>query len=130
MAVRNTNVNYDDPESVFKEIEIYIESLSSLKDKYNKEKSESNKSELDSFNTNENPLQFASSRLLADKDFAKRLVRTTTSGFKYLSNELKEVYQVIKFFNIHEQLKMLFKDKLETLSEKDKDEFFKSLNSQ
>lgn len=47
-----------------------------------------------------------------------------------LSNELKEVYKVIKFFNIDEQLKMLFKDKLEPLSEKDKDKFFKSLDYQ
>ena len=127
MAVRNTNVNYDDPKSVFKEIEIYIESLSSLKDKYNKEKSEKNKSELDSFKTNENPVQFASSRLLADKDFATQVIRTTTSGFKYLSNELKDnIY--IAVHSLHNQ-----PDNFEQISDRlkvDKDFIFLAMSKE
>lgn len=37
-----------------------------------------------------------------------------------LRHELKEVYKVIKYFNIDEQLSDIFKDKMEPLSDKDK----------
>lgn len=47
-----------------------------------------------------------------------------------LNQQLKEVYKVIKYFKIDEQLSDLFKDKMELLSKEDKDAFLKSLGSQ